>query len=109
MTEHDDDPSAQGPSLRELLAETREVVEEVDESAEDYAARRQADDRSKIAHVIVYLFAGLVSVFFAFVILEPHFTETSSEASSLMLDALKTLVLPILTLVLGYYFGSTKQ
>ena len=105
MAEYDDD----APSLRALLAETREVVEQVDDSAEDYAARRQADDRSKIAHVIIYLFAGLISVFFAFVIMEPHFSETPSQASALMLDALKTLVLPILTLVLGYYFGSSKQ
>jgi len=109
MAENDESARSGEIPLHELLAETRRVVEGAEDSTEDYAARRQADDRSKIAHVIIYLFAGLICLFFAFVILEPHFAAGPSNASDLMLDALKTLVLPILTLVLGYYFGSSRQ
>lgn len=109
MSENNIEQSASGSSLREMLAETRRVVEGADDTAEDYAARRQADDRSKIANVIIYLFAALICAFFVFVIVQSYFPTDPSDGAKLMLDALKTLVLPILTLVLGYYFGSSKQ
>ena len=96
-------------SLRQRTAQLRRVIDSAQTSLDDYTGRKQADDRSRIAKIIVWLFAILVCVFFLYVGFNSYYPTASMETSTLMLEALKTLVPPILTLVLGYYFGSSKQ
>jgi len=91
-------------------------------------AQRNADeslknkDRSKIAKLVMYLWAGVVAVSFFFIVgvfaLGIYWGQALCGAvpvtgciewkqpADFLLQLLTTAVLPIVTLVLGYYFGT---
>ncbi len=67
-------------------------------------------DRSFIARSILWVYA--VSILTVFVFLAAEAVKTSSDwktAVSNADDVIKTSVVPIVTLVLGYYFGKSKN
>lgn len=82
-------------------------------SVDDYAAKMQADDRSQIAITIVSVFRMSVYLIFSLVILgtvgvivdNRDVTHLWKEAALLFVDFVKTAILPVVTLVLGFYFG----
>lgn len=110
-------PSAELEARFEAVEGT---VEQVEKSAEEY----KKQDRSKIAKTVVWLYAGVVSACFAFVIaifVIGTYWKTLcgpppaaagcvpwQEPAEFLLKVLTTAVLPIVTLVLGYYFGTAK-
>ncbi len=98
---------------RDLLSEIDEVDAEVDsleESAAESAKRLQAQDRSHIAKLIVWLFLIVcigTAVFFGVASL---FSLASWEsAGENLLTLLSSVILPVVTLVIGYYFGSEQR
>jgi ABC-type dipeptide/oligopeptide/nickel transport system permease component len=110
------------PSSAELRARFDAVegtVEQVEKTAEAYKKK----DRSRIAQTVVSLYAGVVAACFAFVIVIfviGTYWKTLcgtppaagcvpwQEPAEFLLKVLTTAVLPIVTLVLGYYFGTAK-
>ncbi len=102
---------------------------EIDEVAELVAkARGQLDavekrDRSQIAKRVVFLYMLLTALCFVFVIVFFWFFPACrgdaganaaaciawKEPAEYLLKVLTTAVLPIVTLVLGYYFGTAKS
>jgi hypothetical protein len=78
-------------------------------------------DRSEIAQRVVWLYAGVIAAAFLFVFVFFWFfpecsaggTETGGcgawqEPAEFLLKIITSAVLPIVTLVLGYYFGTAK-
>jgi hypothetical protein len=66
-------------------------------------------DRSRIARLIINVFVGaLLAVLILFVV-QGYATNSWSLASSQATDLLKTTLLPVVTLVLGYYFGQANK
>ena len=71
-------------------------------------------DRSFIARTIMYVYAGAIVVGFLFLAVLAGFAwyAASDDWKTIAADAvdiIKTAVLPIVTLVLGYYFGKSKS
>ena len=74
----------------------------------DKAAALQADDRSLIARVVVFTFVGLVVlVVLAAMVGTYHLGwDRLIEPGKYLVAILGSILLPVVTLVIGYYFGS---
>jgi hypothetical protein len=81
-------------------------VSEGEQAAGDYAKRLQADDRSKIAKVIVYAF--ILSILFMLGVTAFIPWEMWKDPADFLLKLLSSVMLPVVTLVIGYYFGREK-
>ena len=99
-------------TLEALLADAQALEKRnvaTADTADEYSKRRQADDRSHIALIIIWLFAGMIGGLLVFTLIGMVSGFAWREPADFMLEALKTLVLPVLTLVLGFYFGSSRN
>jgi hypothetical protein len=70
---------------------------------------RTAADRSWIAKLIIIVFVGALLVILVLFVIEGYATSNWSIAAAQAADLLKTTLVPIVTLVLGYYFGQTGK
>jgi hypothetical protein len=97
-------------SIDEALRETERDVEQSLEAAATYAQRRQQDDRSHIAKLIVWAFVGLIGLVVAVVAIGTFADDWKKweEPAKLFLTILSSVLLPVVTLVIGYYFGKEK-
>jgi hypothetical protein len=75
---------------------------------DDLLKRQQADDRSAIAKVIVWAFVGLIAwvVIAATVGAAVFAWDEIAEPVKVLMTILSSVLLPVVTLVIGYYFGS---
>ena len=96
--------------LDSLIAATEQTVEESKKALDESIKRQQADDRSHIAKLIVWAFVILV----AWVIIATTFGAyyfdwvRLTEPAKFLLTILSSVMLPVVTLVIGYYFGTEK-
>jgi polyferredoxin len=90
------------------FAATEQQIKQAGKALEDLIKRRQADDRSMIAKVIVAAFVVLVVWVVVAVTLGTYFYDWESlvEPAKFLMAILGSVMLPVVTLVIGYYFGS---
>lgn len=101
------------PSAINLIAalRARRQSDELQKQADVLAAAGKflkGRDRSKIARSVVWALLGLVTslvVYAGYAGLTPGLWEQVEPATQFALTLLSTVLLPIVTLVLGYYFG----
>jgi hypothetical protein len=100
------EPSRHPPVAPNLLAALDEgfsrLAERVQQSSRVADAKSEAEDRSWIARLILWVFAGIL---IAEGIVTKEWTQVATQAA----DLVKTSVLPVVTLVLGYYFGRSGK
>jgi len=74
----------------------------------DSIQRQQAGDRSLIARIVIFTFLGLCVVVTAAAIFGAYLFDWSAlvEPGKFLLTLLGSVMLPIVTLVIGYYFGT---
>ena len=101
------------PSLDAEIQETEQRVEQTRRDVEDWQQRqqeRQQDDRSLIAKVIVWAFVLLMAVVVLIVAIGTLFIgwDKLSEPAKFLMSILGSVMLPVVTLVIGYYFGKEK-
>ncbi len=100
------------PLDAEFQAATQKI-EQSQQAVEDWQQRqqeRQQDDRSLIAKIIVYAFVilmGLVVVIVAGGVFAVGWDKLV-EPAKFLLSILGSVLLPVVTLVIGYYFGKEK-
>jgi hypothetical protein len=100
--------TSNGGAVERVLASLRESqsrAENAVSSIADRAAGREIEDRSNIAGTVmtVFLLALPLSILFLFIL---SFLENANkDAIAAIADILKSVLMPIMTLVLGYYFG----
>jgi uncharacterized membrane protein len=97
--------------LDQVLAATEKNVEQSQRALEQYAQRRQQDDRSLIAKLIVIVFVGLVIVvvgILSYALFHFGAWAPVEEAAKFLVAILSSVLLPVVTLVIGYYFGKEK-
>ena len=86
-------------------AKTGEVG--LDQALRVFGERRHAEDRSFIVKWVVGLYVGSVAVAILYLLVrgacfgEDHFQDIS--------ELIKIAVIPVLTLVIGYYFGTARS
>jgi hypothetical protein len=84
---------------------------------EDYLKRLRAADQSGIAWVIIWAFVGAVAAIFVLVLgnllfasecTPPANCDRWQDPAKFLLSIVSSILLPVVTLVLGYYFGKEK-
>jgi len=89
------------------LQEQQQAAKEL-EASEARLKRQQADDRSAIAKIIVVAFVVLIAwVVIAATVGAALFAwDEIAEPVKVLMTILSSVLLPVVTLVIGYYFGS---
>jgi len=101
------------------LADARNALK-ISEAKGKSLDEQEADDRSAISYIVIWTYAGITVALFSFVIgtyllSRPCSDKTAfscvdwAPAGEFLLKVTTSTVLPIVTLVLGYYFGSKKS
>lgn len=85
-------------------------AEERKEALQDRIQRQQADDRSAIAKLIIWAFVVLMAWVVLAVSIGSMATgwDAFAEPSKYLMSILSSVMLPVVTLVIGYYFGKEK-
>jgi cation transport ATPase len=101
------------PSLDAEIQATEQRVEQTNRAVEDWRQRqqeRQQDDRSLIAKIIVWAFVLLMGVVILIVAVGTLLIgwDKLSEPAKFLMSILGSVMLPVVTLVIGYYFGKEK-
>jgi hypothetical protein len=96
-----------------LRADIQRAIEEVESAKKEQAAREKqisqpipapAVVRYHVAKVVIWSFLGYVGLVGAFV---AFFDDPTK--NTMLIDIMKTLLFPIVTLVIGFYFGSKAE
>jgi len=101
------------PTMADLdsaFADAERTAEERKNALKDHLARRQADDRSFIAKLIVWSFVILMGWVVVATSVGAYFFDWNelTEPAKFLMTILSSVMLPVVTLVIGYYFGTDK-
>ena len=107
-------PQPVGPpsSLDQRIARLESSAGQAQQFVQQSAVRTEDQQKSWIATMIIYIFVAVVFFGQAILILrgvlskEPQAWEAVTTQS---IDLIKSAVLPVVTLVLGYYFGRSGR
>ncbi len=72
-------------------------------------AQQEANDRSMITREVMQQFGIAVLAVFALLALSGFMSKDWSKTADQSVDVIKSVILPIVTLVLGYYFGKSAK
>jgi fatty acid desaturase len=94
--------------LENLFKATEQQSEQRRKALEDRNARLQADDRSRIAKQIIDAFVWLTVLIIAAIIAGTYFLgwDKIVEPVKVIVAIISSVLLPVVTLVIGYYFGN---
>ncbi len=91
----------------------------VDQGVDDLIKQQRANDQSRIALIIVWAFVAMISAIFLIVAFNLGSAQSCQggdcaqdrwqEPATFLLTMVSSVMLPIVTLVLGYYFGTEKK
>ncbi|NCF81941.1 MAG: hypothetical protein GWP74_10030 [Proteobacteria bacterium] len=107
-------------SLLDQINEIQSDNREVEEKADDQIKKQRAKDQSRIAWVIIWAFVIAIGSIFVFVfgdlLLSGGCKEDQADCdlqrweapAKFLLGIVSSVLLPVVTLVLGYYFGKGK-
>jgi hypothetical protein len=92
------------------IAAAEQVVEQGRKAFEDRLKRQQADDRSLIAKLIVWAFVFLMTLVVFAAIVGAYLFDWNAlvEPAKFLMAILSSVMLPVVTLVIGHYFGKEK-
>ena len=76
------------------------------EAATEAAERLSAQDRSKIALIIVLLYAGVIGTSVLYLVVRGWCCNVNTFGD--ISELVKIAVIPIVTLIIGYYFAKSK-
>jgi ABC-type glycerol-3-phosphate transport system permease component len=90
------------------IAAAEELYKQSQRALEERSKRLQADDRSVIAKLIISVFVALIFVVVVAVIYGTYLFgwEEISEPAKFLMAILGSVMLPVVTLVIGYYFAN---
>ena len=100
----DGEPLARVEQRLKKLEGLRNTPKDVDASL-----AREAGDRSWIARTIIWIFVGVIAAGLGILVAGAAMTGEWQDAGDQTVDLIKSTVLPIVTLVLGYYFGRSGK
>lgn len=109
------DPQAQleerARALQQQFKETEKQVAKQQDSVSAEEQRRRGRDRSQIARLIVYLFAAsflLILITIPLMPLHERVAPHWDKITEKLLTLVSSVLLPVVTLVIGFYFGSEQ-
>lgn len=97
-------------TLQKRLDETESRLKQRKYNVDEAEKERRNRDRSEIGRTIITLFvASVLIVLIAIVLMAWANLSTWKEASEKLVTLLSSVVLPVVTLVIGYYFGTERK
>lgn len=89
---------------------TEKVVEDADKALKTRLERQKADDRSHIAKLIAWAFVGFVAATLIAVAAGTAWLgwDKIAEPTKILMAILGSVMLPVVTLVIGHYFGKER-
>jgi hypothetical protein len=102
-----DDIDQLGAELRQVEAQERELASKAEGAINAIGQWRQDKDRSFIVRKVIYLYVASLFVAILYYVYRGYCC--SEDASAGISEIIKTAVLPVVTLVIGYYFGTSKK
>ena len=94
------------------------LLSRADGNIDEKLKERQAKDRSYISYLIVGAFVVAIIIMFVFVLMSAGDAKSCTSApcppaawekpAEFLFKVLSSVLLPVVTLVLGYYFGTEK-
>lgn len=100
-----DPPRLEASRLLEQLARERRFVETAEKTLERVEREAETRDRSTVTMIVMVVFAVALLASIIVLVIASYASDNWSSLSQNVLDVLKSVVLPVVTLVLGYYFG----
>jgi hypothetical protein len=97
-------PDQDVDALRRQIAETRAQLAQT-ARAMDQGQMQEVNDRSMITRVVILVFGGSIGAVLLAIVIAGIASGQAENIATQAADLLKSVVLPIVTLVLGYYFG----
>jgi Na+/H+ antiporter NhaC len=102
------------------LRETQQLTDTAKRGADEYERQSKVSDRSSISRVIIWTFSILLGAIVLYLgvstilclqfnVGDPNQCLGLKDAAVIMKDILGSVALPVVTLVLGYYFGVEKK
>jgi len=98
--------------INTIHSENRDIDAEAVEQAEADIKRQKAQDQSRIALIVIWTFVLAIMGIFMFVLGSIAVASGSTawkDPAEFLSGAVSSVLLPIVTLVLGYYFGKEKS
>jgi hypothetical protein len=96
------------PSLLEQIDAVQSDILSVEDTVDDHIKRQRAADQSRIAWVIIWAFVGAVAAIFVLVAGALASGSDWKDPAKFLVTIVSSVLLPVVTLVLGYYFGKEK-
>src|SRR5579859_4637141 len=112
MSGSQDDQAGLRGTLAGFIEANRQSIIENNKVVQDASPDPLARQRDWIGKVIIGLFGGALLLAFAALLLEGYVMHDGAvwkEVAGQSTDLVKSAVLPVVTLVLGYYFGQTTR
>ena len=96
--------------LDQALLAAEKNVEQSQKAIEGYAQKLQQDDRSLIAKLIAWAFVGFIGFVVVVLLIASFFYPWSrfEDVAKFSFSILSSVLLPVVTLVIGYYFGKER-
>ncbi len=101
-----DRQTALSARIARVEASVNKTIESV---AQQQARRIQQEDRSWIARRIILMFVIVIGAVMVLLMVQGWRSGDWSQVATEATDLVKSAVLPIVTLVLGYYFGQSDK
>ena len=102
-------PIAHGLSLAQRLTQLEARAGQTRDAVERRGFPTEDQQRSVLSTTIIYIFVGVVAFGMAILVLRGFKTNEWGEVTTQAIDLIKSAVLPVVTLVLGYYFGRSGR
>jgi hypothetical protein len=96
-------------SLDQRIARLENTAGRIQQGVQRSAIQDDDRQRAWIARTIIWIFVTVVVAGLAILVAEGAVTGKWAEASQQATDLIKSTVLPVVTLVLGYYFGRSGK
>jgi polyphosphate kinase len=84
----------------------KRAASDAGDAAQEAAERLSAEDRSQIARIIVLLYAAVIGVSIIYLVVRGWCGK--EDAFDDISELVKIAVIPIVTLIIGYYFSKSK-
>ncbi len=103
-------PDNRSPPIETLTQQLATLRSDADQSTEAFHRSIRDDEaRRWIAKTIIWIFTGSILAVLGLLLLQGWRTNDWDSVTTRSSDLIKSAVLPVVTLVLGYYFGRADK
>lgn len=96
-------------AIERQIAETEQTTPAVGDTVELITAREFNRARARLSLVVIWAYVSILGVITVYIIAADLLDGRPGASVAVLLDMAKTLVLPVVTFVVGHYFGASSR